>query len=369
MKQERLAELEGVRALMAWWVVAGHVAWFFSDRVGNLIHNDSAVLVFMVLSGFVITGLICDKREPYGAFMTRRVFRLWPAYLIALAVSVATLPAQASALIHAPFHPGFAAFRLGNIAASLDQYWPQLATHLVMAQGLVPDAVLHHGSVAMLGQAWSLSVEVQFYLIAPVVIGLISSGRAGVAVAAGLAVCLFLLGGHGPLHDNSAFIGRYVPWFAVGIASLYLWRAREQRGSAMLVAAFCVVVGAYGIYAREAAALVWIGVLAALFWLRPISRLLAHPVLKRLGEASYSTYLFHMLPLYLGAYALNALGLDGWVYLVALTLITVFVTLFASLASYRYVEKPMMRLGANLAKQRFADRRPAALAVETLTGP
>src|SRR5271169_20246 len=126
MKHERLAELEGVRALMAWWVVAGHVAWFFSDRVGNLIHNDSAVLVFMALSGFVITGLICDRREPYGGYMLRRVFRLWPAYLIALAFSAMTLSLQASALAHAPFHPHFAAFRLANIAASLRQYWPHL---------------------------------------------------------------------------------------------------------------------------------------------------------------------------------------------------------------------------------------------------
>ena len=369
MKQERLAELEGVRALMAWWVVAGHIAWFFSDRVGNAIHNDSAVMVFMALSGFVITALICDKREPYGAFMIRRVFRLWPAYLIALAISVATLSAQASALTHAPFHPQFAAFRLSNIAASLDQFWPQLATHLVMAQGLVPDAVLPHGSVAMLGQAWSLSVEVQFYLIAPLVIWLISSGRVGIAAAAAMGVCLFLLGGHGPLRDNSAFIGRYVPWFAVGIASFYLWRARTHRRSWMLAGGFCVLLAGYGVLARDPAALVWIGVLAALFWVGPMGRALAHPVLKRLGEASYSTYLFHMLPLYLGAYVLNALALDRGVYLAALALITVVVTLVASLASYRHVEKPMMSLGAYLAKRRFADRRPAALAAETLTGP
>ena len=369
MKQERLAELEGVRALMAWWVVAGHVAWFFSDRVGNAIHNDSAVMVFMALSGFVISALICDRREPYGAFMIRRVFRLWPAYLIALAISVATLSAQASALTHAPFHPQFATFRLGNIAASLGQYWPNLATHLAMVQGLVPDAVLPHGSVAMLGQAWSLSVELQFYLIAPLLIWLISSGRAGVAAAAGLAVCLFLLGSYGPLRDNIAFIGRYVPWFAVGITSFYLWRGRTHRIGTMLVAGFCVLLAGYGVLARDPAAPVWIGVLLALFWVGPAGRLLAHPILKRLGEASYSTYLFHMLPLYLGAYALNVLALDRWVYLAALTLITVVVTLAASLASYRYVEKPMMSLGAYLAKRRFADRRPAALTVETLTGP
>jgi peptidoglycan/LPS O-acetylase OafA/YrhL len=369
MRSERLAELEGVRALMAWWVVAGHIAWFFSDRVGDAIHNDSAVLVFMALSGFVITSLVCDRREPYGAFMLRRVFRLWPAYLIALAISAATLSAQASALAGAPFHPQFAAFRLANITASMHQYWPHLATHLLLAQGLVPDAVLPHGSVAMLGQAWSLSVELQFYLIAPLLVWLISSGRAGVVAAIALGICLFMLGGHGPLRDNSAFIGRYAPWFAVGIASYYLWRGRERRGGARLVGGFCVAVAAYGALTREPAALVWIGVLMALFWVGPMGRLLAHPVLRRLGEASYSTYLFHMLPLYLGAYLLNFLALDRWVYLAALTTITVAVTLVASLASYRFVEKPAMALGARLAKRWFADRRPLEIATETLTGP
>ena len=369
IRNERLAELEGVRALMAWWVVAGHVAWFFSDRVGDLIHNDSAVLVFMALSGFVITSLVCDRREPYGAFMLRRIFRLWPAYLIALVLSAVTLSLQASALAHAPFHPRFAALRLANIAASLNQFWPHLATHLAMAQGLVPDAMLHHGSLAILGQAWSLSVELQFYLIAPLLVWLIASGRVGVAAAMALGVGLFLLGAHGPLRDNSAFIGRYAPWVAIGIASFYLWRGRARRDTATLVAGSCVLVAIYGVMTREPAAVVWIGVLAALFWVGPLRRLLGRPILKRLGEASYSTYLFHMLPLYLGAYVLNLFGLDRWVYLAALTLITVGVTLAASLLSYRFVEKPAMALGARLAKAWFADRRPAEIAVETLTGP
>jgi peptidoglycan/LPS O-acetylase OafA/YrhL len=369
MKNERLAELEGVRGLMAWWVVAGHVAWFFSDRVGDLIHNDSAVLVFMALSGFVITSLVCDRREPYGAFMIRRVFRLWPAYLIALAISAATLSLQASAMTHAPFHPRFADFRLANIAASQGQFWPHLAAHLAMVQGLIPDAMLPHGSLAILGQAWSLSVELQFYLIAPLLVWLIGSGRAGIAAAVALGVCLFLLGVHGPLRDNSAFIGRYAPWFAIGIASLYLWRGRDERNIAMFVGGFCALVAAYGVLTREPAAVVWIGVLAALFWVGSLRRLLGRPILKRLGEASYSTYLFHMLPLYLGAYGLNFLGLDRWVYLAALTLVTVGVTLAASLLSYRFVEKPAMALGARLAKAWFADRRPAEIAVETLTGP
>ena len=152
-------------------------------------------------------------------------------------------------------------------------------------------------------------------------------------------------------------------------AAFYLWRARGHRSRQRLVGGFCVVVAAYGVLTREPAALVWICVLAALFAVGWARALLAHPVLKRLGEASYSTYLFHMLPLYLGAYLLNFLTLDRWVYLAALTEITVAATLAASLASYRFVEKPAMTLGARLAKRWFADHRPLAIATETLTGP
>jgi peptidoglycan/LPS O-acetylase OafA/YrhL len=352
MRSDRLAELDGVRALMAWWVVAGHLAIFFSDRAGRLIHNDSAVLVFMALSGFVITSLICEKQETYGAYLVRRILRLWPAYLVALAVSAAILPLEAPATTNAPFHPQFATFRLETIAASRDQFWPQLASHLLMAHGLVPDSVLHRGAFALLGQAWSLSVEVQFYLLAPVIVALISLGRVGVAVAAGIGGALFCFGAFGPLADNVAFIGDYAPWFAVGVASYYLWRDREHRASAALTGALAVGLAGYTVLAKEPAALVWIGVILALHQRDVLGRLLRTPFLVHLGEASYSTYLFHMAPLFVGAWVLNHVRLEPWAYVIALSVVTLGATLAISLASHRFIEKPAMRLGLRLARTR-----------------
>lgn len=347
---------------MAWWVVAGHVAIFFSDRIGNAIHNDSAVLVFIALSGFVIASLICEKQEAYGPYLLRRAFRIWPAYLVALALSAATLPLQASALANAPFQPAFTAFRLGNVVAARQQFWWHLGAHVTLAQGLVPEAVLHRGAYALLGQAWSLSVEIQFYLLAPMVVALLSLGRFGVAAALGLGAGLFLLGHFGPLADNAAFIGRYAPWFAVGVGSYYLWRDGERRVRLFGAVALCALLALVAVVKREPAALAWIAVLAAILWAPSLRRVLSFPLLRRLGEVSYSTYLFHMLPLLLGAYVLNGLGLDRAVYAAALSLITVAVTLLMSLVSYRYVERPAMRLGARLAATWGARGRTAVVA-------
>jgi peptidoglycan/LPS O-acetylase OafA/YrhL len=348
---------------MAWWVVAGHLAIFFSDQAGRLIHNDSAVLVFMALSGFVITSLICEKQETYGAYMVRRILRLWPAYLVALALSAAILPLEGAATTNAPFHPQFASFRLETIAASRDQFWAQLAAHVLMAHGLVPDGILHRGAFAVLGQAWSLSVEVQFYLLAPVVVALLSLGRFGVAAAAAIGGALFTFGVFGPLADNVAFIGDYTPWFAIGIATYYLWRDRDHRANAALTGALGVGLAAYALFAKEPAALVWIGVIVALHQRDVLGRLLRTPFLVRLGEASYSTYLFHMAPLFLGAWVLNRLGLPPWAYAIALSFVTLAATLAISLVSHRFIEKPAMRLGLRLARTGAANaplRTPVA---------
>ncbi|MDO9607223.1 MAG: hypothetical protein Q7J26_01760 [Brevundimonas sp.] len=52
---ERIAPLEGVRGLMAWWVVLGHYAHTVGLTNPILENNALAVDVFVILSGFVIT--------------------------------------------------------------------------------------------------------------------------------------------------------------------------------------------------------------------------------------------------------------------------------------------------------------------------
>lgn len=358
----RLLELDGLRALLAWWVVAGHLALMVSDRAGGAIHNDSAVLVFMILSGFVISRLIADQRERYAVFITRRIFRLWPAYLVALGLSVLTLGLQRRGLVAAPFHPAAAAMRIGLLDAAMAHLGPNLMAHLVLAQGLVPQALLPQAGLTLLGVAWSLSVEFQFYLIAPLILALVRRGPAGIALSLGIAGLLRLAGSQGPLASNTAFIGHYVVWFAIGVGGDFLLRWDRPGRRAMVAGVFGAGLVALALWKHEAAALLWAGAMAVLMRPGLINRILRHPVLVRLGEASYSTYVCHMLAIVLGAAALDQTGLTGAPFMVALTAVTVIGTLVASLMLHAHVEKPAIRLGAKIARriaQRQARRRDA----------
>ncbi len=100
-------------------------------------HGDWAVDGFIILSGFVIAKLISEKPEPYLGYISRRFFRLYPVYLICLALAVLLLSPR--------LDPGL------------------LVSHLALAQGLLTGS----GSTAILVPSWSISLEWQYYLIAP----------------------------------------------------------------------------------------------------------------------------------------------------------------------------------------------------------
>ena len=94
-----LFELEVVRGLMSWWVVVGHVLAFAGFQENNVpsvtavvMHGAYAVNVFMMMSGFVIANLLADKNESYNVFLARRFLRIYPVFLVALAVAILARP-------------------------------------------------------------------------------------------------------------------------------------------------------------------------------------------------------------------------------------------------------------------------------------
>jgi peptidoglycan/LPS O-acetylase OafA/YrhL len=152
---KRIDELEGLRGLLAWWVVIGHLYFVFLDHPHGLA-NSEAVLVFVILSGFVIAKRLDEVQEGYGPFLIRRFFRLWPAFIVVLAMSAATFGLQRQELATNVFSP--AATRSG---------WPGSAPARrisgricsPMLHGLVPQAWLPGTGVAIMGQGWSISLE------------------------------------------------------------------------------------------------------------------------------------------------------------------------------------------------------------------
>lgn len=105
----------------------------------------SGVDLFFVLSGFLITGILCDTRDDpayYRKFYARRALRILPIFYLFAAIALLIVPFKA-------WHKGdvFFLFYLGYPAAII---WPALVD--------VPIRITH---------LWSLSVEEQFYMVWP----------------------------------------------------------------------------------------------------------------------------------------------------------------------------------------------------------
>lgn len=163
---KHVGQFESLRGIAASWVFVSHAmaiaeltTWPFSD--GGL-----PVDVFIMLSGFVITLLINRRPEPYGGYLFRRWMRLYPLFLIALGLGLLTQ--SYAPLAFAPVLFGKVAPPSWYAVITGGAILPNLLLHLTMFHGIVPDTVLPNSATAFSGPLWSISLEWQFYLVAPV---------------------------------------------------------------------------------------------------------------------------------------------------------------------------------------------------------
>src|SRR4051794_37061372 len=154
--------LDGLRGVAVLGVVLYHAG------VGALSGGFLGVDLFFVLSGFLITSLLVLEwrtrgRIALGAFWARRARRLLPALLLVL-VAVALLDRWGG--------DGTPIATRGDIGATLGyvQNWHLLAGgNGYFEQSALPSPLQH---------AWSLSIEEQFYLLWPLLLGALLAGAA-----------------------------------------------------------------------------------------------------------------------------------------------------------------------------------------------
>ena len=343
----KIHALHGLRGVMAWWVVLGHVSLTFGWQIPLIDRNALAVEVFVLLSGFVIAMLIDRKVEPYGKYIVRRAFRVFPLYLVILFISAALLPVQIGAWNSLQGSP----LNLNRLTLALDG-WEYLGGHMLahvpLLQGLIPTAISSQAPYTIVGQAWSVSLEWQFYLVAPYLVwALAKLPRTPLALS---AIALLLGLSH---WFAGAFLGAKIIHFAIGMVTYKIIRRGEiqfwMSGLSLLVAAAVVKNGAMQF--------IPLGVWLSVVWSasRPshscghlIARWLGSAPLFRMGEISYSVYLVHMIPLYTLIYLLRASSLPTEIMQAIVLLGTVGITLALAVITFRYVEKPGIALGARL---------------------
>ena len=196
----RLAGIEGLRAIAACSIVVYH-SWLLGSRSGTpslgalgrtvFPHLPVGVTLFFVLSGFLLyrpfaAALIRDEVRPsLSAFLRNRALRIFPAYWVILLVS---------ALILGTVYIRYSPFDLGT--GSLLRRPGTLAATALLVQNYNPDTYF-----TGIGPAWSLAIELVFYVTLPLLALLAwaaarhTATRSGRRVAALIPAAILLLVG------------------------------------------------------------------------------------------------------------------------------------------------------------------------------
>ena len=279
----RLGFLDALRAVAAVMVMIEHFRG--SARLEHLQYQYvslgiAGVLTFFLCSGFIIPRSL-ERTRNLRVFWANRVARLWPAYLVTLALVLVATQGWTS---------GF---------SDPIEFTPtSIATNLTMLAGFQ--------GTPWIDQSWTLTYELVFY-------GLITALAAATLlrrsdVLAGLALSGTLLAAVAPGLRDHPYIWRSAFWIATMFVGLVVYDAFEGR----LPAAAAWIALAAGVLTGEASLalsghadifsasirwsfLVGYGVFAIGYALR------THPfpaVLRRVGLVSYSLYLTHKLVIY-----------------------------------------------------------------------
>jgi peptidoglycan/LPS O-acetylase OafA/YrhL len=206
-----------VRVALALAVVLSHLP----PATFHFISGGLAVQGFFIISGFYMALVLSGKYASAGLFYSNRLLRLMPGYFVTMAVAAfALFVLNASAtlspeMLHAAYsHPDNAAlFAFENVAVVGQEllYWfkiePDGSVDLDLLNRPETETEGYAFRAMLIPQAWSLSMEMMFYLSAPMLVRARWSVLLVLAAASiGLRFAGYLL----PV-DYSLWQGRFFP--------------------------------------------------------------------------------------------------------------------------------------------------------------
>ena len=299
-----IPELQGLRGLAVLAVLIYHChprlqgTWLYYGSLWGW----AGVNLFFVLSGFLITSILLEARDkPYyfRNFYARRALRIWPAYLLVLAICY----------LNAPWFIGLPVFD----AIKTTPWW----AYLLFLQNL-----FHLALPPAIGQTWSLAIEEQYYFIwAPMVRVLrLPWMLAALLVAALVASPLirmhhfaWLTPTHTLIHLDGIALGSLLAlglytihwgrrvWFWLGLSGFvlgFIATATIAGGTAFLDSALALafagavlaaIASTRGVPGDRSSSLGWTGAR------NPINAMLRRGPLAFYGRISYGLYMIHIM--------------------------------------------------------------------------
>jgi peptidoglycan/LPS O-acetylase OafA/YrhL len=382
----RLEELDSIRGLAALTVVFSHFynLWLddamrgssalarhaFTYSVYPFVQGHSAVMLFFILSGFVLSiPAIHGRSQSYPVFVTRRVFRIYMPYLIALALSVAGDMFLHGQITRSPWFNGF---------WSEPVNWQLVTKHI--------EFVGQYDTSQFNPPIWSLICEMRISLIFPLLCAVALMLRPAQSLLLAFGVSFFSAYANDHLMPSVLHLPIYgtTHYAALFVVGIFLARKKDsiaeifQRlsgGTKIAFGVFCALSYVYGsdawlnglhalgsdkwtLTADWPTAVGAAGLIVLAMNSASLHRILLWRPIHALGKMSYSVYLIHFIIL---LYLVHLFY--GRVPLLAIILSCLVVSLAASWQFYQFVEKPFMSLGRTVSGYLApSTRRPVAMA-------
>jgi peptidoglycan/LPS O-acetylase OafA/YrhL len=312
------------------------------------IHNigEIGLPLFFLLSAYLIAELLMREQEQSGTvhlgpFYIRRILRIWPLYYFALALALGNAFYR-----HSPdqiFFVGACAVFLGN--------WSNLVHPIPWGNPF--------------GPLWSISVEEQFYLVFPVILKAlrkVTPLAIGITTIALSLICTLIVGQDKVQYDNAWYnTGVQALFLGCGITLAALFHKRKNHINgrvrvAMIAIGFALLYGPaqhydtpFGDPVTSAFALLikfsLFAIACCLFFTAVHSCKVRFPKwMITLGQMSYGLYVFHTF----SKYVLEIVLLHAHLDIHLIDVISSFMTFGLAALSYRFIEKPFLKL-----KKRF----------------
>jgi len=235
----KIASLDGMRGLAVLLVLLVHysVAWTllfpqaaneatFTRLMADVAFSlgNAGVDLFMVMSGYLIYDHLMIRPQPFPVYFGRRVRRIFPTYLVVLAIYVVLMLIQPekSKLPHDPI---------------------EAIIYIIQCALLIP---IFFGKEPIVGIAWSLTYEILFYLALPLLIYVTGmryrNWSTRIAILASIAVLISCITYAAEAHERIImFVGGMLARESLVRRSYRFSRPRLMEGAALLI--FVISIG------------------------------------------------------------------------------------------------------------------------------
>jgi peptidoglycan/LPS O-acetylase OafA/YrhL len=340
MRYQALDSLRGLAALTVCWL---HY-YLINQQVDLLGANakpwlwwtagQEAVILFFILSGFVLSNMMNFHYDSYTKYVIKRVFRLYPAYYVAMIVAISIFFIQQPYLLNTCSR-WFAEYLSVKINAL---YWINTILLFTKSFNLLNNVI------------WSTSIELLVSFFFPLLFFTMTKAlRQQYAYVYLIMIYIMIVAC--TLTGKTLFYN--MQFFMIGIL-MFIYKNRLRclcTNTIFACGVFCYFNKFFtfgmlqSIYAHnEVSAIGVIIIIANALHCNYFKQFLSHPILVFYGTISYSFYLLHMPICFALIYSLYIHGINLF-----LTKVLAFIAAsILAYASYRYIELPCMKYAKKL---------------------